>query len=290
MAISVPSSQTVINVNERTFQRDVIERSREVPVVVDFWAPWCGPCRMLGPILEGLAQEFGGQFILAKLNVDENPRLAAQFGVQGIPAVKAFKHGRVVAEFVGAQPQPMVRRFIERLIPNELDKKVAEGHALLAAKQFAEAERKFQEVLAENPDHWAAALGLARAQLGQGQEEAALKTLQRIPPGAPEGAEAADLRAEIALRREVGDADEESLLARLAEAPDDLEARYKLAGLLTLQGRYEEALPHYLEILRRDRQFRDGAAREAMVHIFDRLGDTPIVREYRNKMASVLFA
>ena len=289
MAVFTPS-QVVIDVNEQTFQREVIERSREVPVVVDFWAPWCGPCRMLGPVLEALAREFNGRFILAKLNVDENPRLAMQYGVQGIPAVKAFKHGRVVAEFVGAQPQPMVRRFIERLLPDELDQQVSKGHALLDAGRFAEAERVFREVVDRNADHWAALLGLARAQLGQGQMDAALETLKRIPEGAPEGKEAARLEAEITLRREIGDADEASLQARLAEAPDDLEARFKLAGLLTLQGRYEDALPHYLEILRRDRSFRDGAAREAMLYIFDQLGDTPIVREYRNKMASVLFA
>ncbi|HBY98685.1 MAG TPA: hypothetical protein DEP84_32850, partial [Chloroflexi bacterium] len=136
---------------------------------------------MLGPILEGLAQEFGGAFILARLNTDENQRLAAQFGIQGIPAVKAFRDGRVVAEFVGAQPRPTVRKFIEQLLPNELDLKVAEGRALLAAKKFAEAERKFRTVLAENPDHPAALLGLALGLLEQGQERGALQTLERVP-------------------------------------------------------------------------------------------------------------
>ncbi|NOZ29265.1 MAG: thioredoxin [Chloroflexi bacterium] len=283
-------NQTIIKVNEQTFQRDVVERSHEVPVVVDFWAPWCGPCRMLSPILESLAQEYGGRFILAELNVDENPRLAAQFGVQGIPAVKAFRDGRVVAEFVGAQPQPAVRQFIEQILPDELDMKAAEGRALLQAGKLAEAEAKFREVLTQNPDHPAGLLGLGQALLQQGREDEALEVFRRVPAATPEGHEATRLRQEIELRKEIGDADESSLRARIAEAPDDLEARYKLASLLTTQGRYEEALEHYLEIVRRDRKFHDDGARQAMLHIFDQLGDHPLAREYRNKLASVLFA
>ncbi len=283
-------SQVVIDVNERNFQREVIERSHEAPVVVDFWAPWCAPCRMLGPVLENLAQEFGGRFILAKLNTDENQRLAARFGVQGIPAVKAFKDGRVVAEFVGAQPRPAVRQFIERILPNELDMKVAEGRALLAIGRFTEAESRFREVLSEKPDHPAAMLGQARALLSLGREQAALQLLNRIPPVTPEGTEAARLRAEITLRQGAGNANEATLKARLAEAPSDLEARYQLASLLASQQRYEEALEHYLEILRRDRKFRNGGARQAMLHVFELLGDQPLVRQYRNKLATVLFA
>ncbi len=288
--VAMMVSQVVMDVNERSFQREVMERSHEVPVVVDFWAPWCAPCRMLGPVLESLAQEFGGRFILAKLNTDENPRLAAQFGIQGIPAVKAFKNGRVVAEFVGAQPRPTVRKFIEQLLPNELDAKVAKGRRLLAAGKFSEADATFQEVLSGQPDHPAALLGRAQALLGLGQDEVALKLLNQVPVATPEGAEAARLRAQVALRQGAGNGDEAGLKARLAENPADLEARYQLASLLASRQRYEEALEHFLEVIRRDRKFRNGDARQAMLHIFELLGDQPLTRTYRNKLASVLFA
>lgn len=290
MAETKVQTQVVLDVDERTFQHEVIERSREVPVVVDFWAPWCGPCRMLGPVLESLAHEYQGRFILAKLNTDENQRLAAQFRIQGIPAVKAFKDGRIVAEFVGAQPRPVVRQFIEALLPNELDIKAAQGRELLQAGAFQEAERRFREVLAENPDHPAALLGLAKSLLGQGKEQGALQTLDRVPAATPEGAEAARLRAEIALRQEAGHEDEATLRTLLEEAPDDLDARFKLASLLAVQGRYDEAFEHYLEIVRRDRSFRDDGARKAMLQLFELLGDQPLVREYRNKLATLLFA
>ncbi len=279
----------VIEVNEEDFQTEVIERSRQTPVVVDFWAPWCGPCRVLSPVLEGLAHENSGRFVLAKINVDENPSLAATYGVQGIPMVKAFKDGQAADEFVGAQPQPVVRQFIERLLPGEGDQKVSEGRTLLEAGKPKEAEETFRSVLAEQAEHPGAWLGLARALAEQGQEQGVLDALTHVPLGTPEGNEATRLRQEMKLRAEAGSADEPALRARLAAAPEDLEARYKLASLLAVQRCYEESLEQYLEVVRRNRSFNKGAAREAMLHLFDVLGDDPLVRTYRNRLASVLF-
>lgn len=279
----------VIEVNEQDFQAEVIERSRQTPVVVDFWAPWCGPCRVLSPILEGLVQENGGRFVLAKINVDENQGLAAKYGVQGIPMVKAFKDGRGVDEFVGAEPPPIVRQFIQRLLPSETDQKVAQAGTLLEAGNLAEAEQAFRSVLAEQAEHPGTWLGLARALARQNQEQAAIDALSHVPLGTPEGNEALRLRQEMKLRAEAGNADEAALRARIAEVPGDLEARYKLASVLAVEHCYEELLEQYLEIVRRNRTFNNGTAREGMLHIFDVLGDDPLVRTYRNRLASALF-
>jgi putative thioredoxin len=289
MAQSMTASEFVINVDEANFQQEVVQRSRQTPVVVDFWAAWCGPCRTLSPTLEGLAREHGGKFILAKVDVDANQDLAMRFGVQGIPAVKAFRDGRLVDEFVGAQPAPMVRQFVQRLIPTEADRKVSQGLTLLDEQKAAEAEVVFHEALADDANHGGALLGLARALLAQGQTEPAAEALARVPLGTPEGNEAARLQKELALRVETEGADEVNLRERLAADPADLETRYTLAALLAVNQCYDEALENYLEVVRRNRKFRDGAAREAMLHIFDTLGDDPLVRTYRSKLASALF-
>src|SRR5437763_7315895 len=156
------ASAAMMDVAAATFEDDVIEASFERPVVVDFWAPWCGPCRMLGPLLERLAGDADGAWLLAKVNVDQNPEVAARYGVQGIPAVKGFRDGRVVAEFVGAQAEPTVRRFLERLAPSTADRDVAEGQRLAGLDESAAAESAFRRALAAQPNHPGALLGLGR--------------------------------------------------------------------------------------------------------------------------------
>ena len=162
-------SENVIEVHEATFERDVIERSHEKPVVVDFWAAWCGPCRMLGPVLERLANEPGSNFILAKVDVDVNQNLSMQYGIQGIPAVKAFKDGQVAGEFVGALPEPRVRQFLSELAPSdgEMNKQSVEG--LLSDRHWAEAEAAYAELLAEESGNNETKIGLVRALIPQGK-------------------------------------------------------------------------------------------------------------------------
>ncbi len=174
----------IIDVSESTFETDVIARSRQTPVVVDFWAPWCGPCRMLGPILEKLAREANGAWILAKVNTDENQRVAMRFGIQGIPAVKAFRDGKVVSEFVGAQPEPNVRQFIQKLGATPIGAPGDEAAKLLAARRWVEAEAAYRRVLAGNSAQPAAALGLAKALLAQGKGRQAEPLLDGIVNGA----------------------------------------------------------------------------------------------------------
>ncbi|MCH7497524.1 MAG: thioredoxin fold domain-containing protein [Candidatus Marinimicrobia bacterium] len=149
------TTEYIYDSSEATFENDVIRRSEETPVVVDFWAPWCGPCRVLGPTLERLANESDGAFYLAKVNVDENPQLSLRFGVQGIPAVKAFRDGKVVSEFVGAQPEPRVREFLKEIAPTEADQAVEDAASMLATRHWAEAEERYRVVLDSQPGSYA---------------------------------------------------------------------------------------------------------------------------------------
>jgi len=286
------TSPYVVEVNEHTFAQDVLAQSHEVLVVVDFWAPWCGPCRMLGPILEQLAEEYGGRFILAKVNTDENPNLAMRYGVQGIPAVKAFLNGRVVGEFVGAQPKAMVKRFIDNLLPSPADDKYTEGQRLESQGLLEQAEAAYRAALELDPDHWGAVVALGRVLLAQNRPDEAEALLRRVPEGAPEGSDARRLVAQVEFQRAAaGCPDEATCRQRLAENPDDLDTRYSLASLLATQERYTEALDEFLEIVRRDRTYKEGAARRAMLSIFETLGDDhPVTQEYRAKLAMFLYA
>ena len=289
--MAVQTNSYIIEVSERDFQREVLERSYQTPVVVDFWAVWCGPCRMLGPILERLALEAKGDFVLAKVNVDENPGLAARYGVQGIPTVKAFVNGRVVDEFVGALPEPHVREFLRRVVPSPLDRQVQRAQQLLEAGKLTEAESLLRQVLEKEPYHGRALLVLGRVLLQQDRPDEALEALERIPPHLPEYREGSKWRAMANFRREARACGGlQACRERLAANPDDLEARYGLAMALAAEGHYEDALRHLLAIVKRDRRFRDDGARKAMVAIFDILGENhPLTNEYRSKLAMAIF-
>jgi putative thioredoxin len=279
----VAFSDNIVNVDESSFQVEVLERSHEAPVVVDFWAPWCGPCQVLGPLLERLAIEAGGTFRLAKVNVDENPNLSIRYGVRGIPAVKAFREGEVTGEFVGAQPQAAVRRFIERLVPNPAEQAVAEAKSLLATRHWSEAETSFRLVTDEDETNAPAALGLLEALLMQGKGDQALEVLSDFPPST-EWAKAEELRPLAEFLTE----------AQSADATDDesspLQASLHHAGRLVARGNLAGAMDGLIDILRHDKNYRNGLPRKVLLGVFALLGDDdPLTREYREELASVLF-
>jgi len=278
----VTLSEYILDVSEGTFDNDVLMRSHETPVIVDFWAEWCAPCKMLGPLLERLANEWGGSFLLAKVDVDENPNLAIRYGVQGIPAVKAIRNGEVVAEFVGAQPESIVRRFVENLVPSEADKAVAEAQSLLATRHWPEAEDAFREVLEQDESNAAAALGLVKSLLMQGKGKESGEVLADFPAGTEwPVAESLKPLAEVLVEAEGADP---------AVDEDTLSARLHRAAKLIARGNLPAAMDGLLDILREDKTYRGGLPKQIMLALFVLLGDQdPLTREYREELASVLF-
>ena len=282
-------SEWTIDVNEENFEAEVLARSIEVPVLVDFWAEWCGPCKVLGPVLEKLAGEYAGEFILAKVNVDENQQLAGAFGIQGIPAVKLFRNGDLASEFTGALPEPMLREFLSKFLPTATDKEALAAAELEAAGKADAAKSAYQAILAADPNHAQALLGLGRLAMNAGDNDAARNYLDQISIVADERKEADRLLARLDLQAG-GVQNEAALREKIAADPANLEARFDLAQTLAGVENYQAALVEFLAIVKADRKFKDDGARKAMVQIFEVLGsDDPLTDKYRSELAAVLF-
>jgi putative thioredoxin len=275
-------SEYILDVDEATFESEVILRSHQVPVVVDFWAPWCGPCRMLSPILERMAIEAGGTFLLAKVNVDDTPALSIRFGIQGIPAVKAFRYGEIAAEFVGAQPESMLRHFIEQLAPSETQQAIEEAMSLLGTRHYSEAETAFREVLDEDEANADAALGLVESLLMRGQGAEVLEILEHFPAGTA--------WAKAERYKPLAELLEEADRKESGSDEDPLEAGLHQSARLIERGNLEAAMDGLLGILREDKNYRGGLVKRVMLALFELLGDQdPRTRKYREELASVLF-
>jgi putative thioredoxin len=275
------SSDHILDVSESDFEVEVLQYSEKKPVVVDFWAEWCGPCRLLGPLLESLAEEGGGSFRLAKIHVDRNPNLAKRYNIRSIPAVKAFKGGRVVAEFHGLQPEPRVREFVRSLGVGDTALQIEKGQAFLYMQRWKEAETTLRQFLQENPRQPAALLGLAKSLLLQGKPSEAYDLLRTFP----DSKELASSAALLPLAKAMA-----SYLTQEQDPDDVLDAAYRNALRLASRGNLLAAMDGVLDVLRQDKRFRGGEARQVVVGLLEVMDpDDTQTRQYRNELASVLF-
>ncbi len=295
---AAPAGDIIKDSNEASFMADVVDASMEVPVIVDFWAPWCGPCKQLTPALENAVKAAKGKVRLVKINVDENQMIAQQMRIQSIPAVYGFVGGQPVDGFMGAQTESQVKAFADKLIAQSPAGDGGLGEALDAAEEMLEegavtdAAQTFAAILGEEPANLQALSGLARAHIALGDHDRARAVLETAPQDKRDDPALAAVHAQLELADTAGDAGEVAELAAKVEAnPDDLQARYDLAMAQVAAGRSEEAIDTLLELFARDREWNDGAAKQQLFKLFEALGPkNAAAQSGRRRLSSMIFA
>ncbi len=293
---AAPAGQWVKDTHEAEFMADVVDASQEVPIVVDFWAPWCGPCKTLGPALEAAVNAARGKVRMVKVNVDENQNIAAQLRIQSIPTVYAFWQGRPVDAFQGALPASELKAFVDKLAglagDGGLGEALAEAEAMLAQGAAVDAAQVFAAILGQEGENAEALGGLARAHVAMGELDQAEALLANAPAAIAQAQPVEAARAQLALARQAAEAGPvEELRAVLEADPGNHQARYDLAQALYASGDTGGAIDELLELFRRDREWQDGAARAQLFTIFDALKpEDPLVKRGRRRLSSMIFA
>lgn len=281
----------MIDTTLSAFERDVIEASMDVPVIVDFWAPWCGPCKTLGPLLERLEREYGGRFKLVNVNSELNPELVASFNLRSIPYALAFVDGNAVAQFMGAQPEAFVRAFIDRLVPNPAELEHRSAREALSRGQPGLAEDHLKNAIALDPSHAAARLDMCALLLERGRVDDARRHFGTLNGNARQQVAYSVVRAHLDAAEKASNLPPiDQLMRRIHFTPGDLQARLELADLLISTRDFGPAMNQLLEILQRDRTFRDDVARIRMLTVFEMAAEEPeLVTEYRSRLSTLLF-
>ncbi len=285
-----PAGPHTIDVTTQNFEQEVLLKSQQVPVVVDFWAPWCEPCRQLAPLLHKLAEEFRGRFVLAKMNVDQSPEVAGMLGIQTIPTVVAFVGGRPVDHFQGVVPESTLREWLARFLPSPAQEHVRQGLELLTSDPVA-AEKAFRTALQLEPDLAEAKIGLARALLAQERTDEVQEIIDELEARGFLEPDAQRIKSELELARNTAEAGDIEEARRAAQAnPDDLDLQLRLAEALIGANKYREALDVCLRVVEKDRTGTGQQAKDLMLKVFEKLGpENPMTTEYRRKLATVLY-